>query len=78
MTHDAALTPLVGSLIFKTAGKLGFDIERDREVLIAALERDELFDGSGDLWEQRYARLECGLRKRIVREAVARLRAPSR
>ncbi|HEY8296566.1 MAG TPA: hypothetical protein VIG32_00890 [Candidatus Baltobacteraceae bacterium] len=76
MHDNAALTPLVGSLIFKTARALGLDPERDRDALIAALERDALFSAGGatDLWERRYAGLQSALRARIVAEAVARLR----
>ncbi|MGZ3498529.1 MAG: hypothetical protein ACXWNK_01520 [Vulcanimicrobiaceae bacterium] len=79
LPENAALTPLVGSLIFKTARALGLDLEADRDALVAALERDTLFGGEGspepaDLWEKRYAALAPEIRATIVREAVARLR----
>ncbi|HEY8313028.1 MAG TPA: hypothetical protein VIG51_02540 [Candidatus Baltobacteraceae bacterium] len=76
MHDNAALTPLVGSLIFKTARALGLDLDADRAALLAALEGDSLFAdaGSSDVWERRYAGLAPGVRRRIVAEAVARLR----
>lgn len=72
----SALTPLVGSLIFKTARALGLDLDADREALVEAIERDSLFTGANaaDVWERRYAALNPVLRRRIVDEALARLR----
>ncbi|MDQ2872902.1 MAG: hypothetical protein M3R35_07235 [Candidatus Eremiobacteraeota bacterium] len=72
----SALTPLVGSLIFKTARALGLDLNADREALLEAIERDSLFTGANaaDVWERRYAVLDPVLRRRIVDEALARLR----
>jgi hypothetical protein len=85
--ENPLLTPLVASLIFLTAKSLGLDIEEDRERLIAALERDDLFarefctppaadeiEDRAARWEQRYTRLDPALRSRVVQEAVKRLR----
>jgi len=84
---ENALTPLVASLIFATSRALGLKVEEHRDEIAAAIERDDLFArkagepmpeesaDSGTAWAQRYARLDPAVRKLVVAEALARLKA---
>jgi hypothetical protein len=84
---ENALTPLVASLIFATSRALGLNVEEQRDALAAAIERDDVFPrkpgepmpetvaGSTGAWAERYARLDPTVRKVVVSEALARLKA---
>lgn len=84
---ENALTPLVASLIFATSRALGLKVEENRDALAAAIEQDDLFPckpgepmpettpDSTAAWAERYARLDPAVRKVVVAEALARLKA---
>lgn len=77
----------MASLIFATSRALGLKVEEQRDALAAAIERDDLFPqkpgepmpettaGSSVAWAERYARLDPAVRKVVVTEALARLKA---